>query len=395
MIRSFRDFCSQSYSKEEGMRRFAGAAMALVLIVGLTGCSGKHTLFGQQEETVKSLKIGVSVYDQYDTFISSMLEYMNVYVKEKEKQENIKITMEVVNAGHSQLTQNDQVEEFLNDGYDVVCVNLVDRTDASTIIEKAKNTDTPVIFFNRELVEEDLERWDKLYYVGAEAFESGIMQGNLVVECCRERMDEIDKNGDGRLQYVILEGEAGHQDSLVRTEYAIKTVTDSKIQVERLADEIANWNRAQAMTKTAQWLNSFGEEIEVIFANNDDMALGAIDALKEDGPQQWPVVVGIDGTDVALEAVRKQELYGTVLNDARGQSEGIIELAWSLCTNHPLSEKFALQDGKYIRLPYEPVTYQNLEEIEMKKQIYCRMKKAVSFLRKMSYNYVSNKQYYD
>lgn len=369
MIRSFRDFCSQSYSKEEGMRRFAGAAMALVLIVGLTGCSGKHTLFGQQEETVKSLKIGVSVYDQYDTFISSMLEYMNVYVKEKEKQENIKITMEVVNAGHSQLTQNDQVEEFLNDGYDVVCVNLVDRTDASTIIEKAKNTDTPVIFFNRELVEEDLERWDKLYYVGAEAFESGIMQGNLVVECCRERMDEIDKNGDGRLQYVILEGEAGHQDSLVRTEYAIKTVTDSKIQVERLADEIANWNRAQAMTKTAQWLNSFGEEIEVIFANNDDMALGAIDALKEDGPQQWPVVVGIDGTDVALEAVRKQELYGTVLNDARGQSEGIIELAWSLCTNHPLSEKFALQDGKYIRLPYEPVTYQNLEEIEMKKQI--------------------------
>ncbi len=349
------------------MRRWISVLTAGVLMLALTGCAGGDGLFGKAETTPRSLKIGVSVYDQYDTFISSMMEYMNVCLKEKETEENIKISLDVVNAGHSQLTQNDQVEDFLNNDYDVVCVNLVDRTDASTIIDKAKNADIPVIFFNRELVEEDLERWDKLYYVGAEAFESGIMQGQLIVDYCSENMDKVDRNGDGKLQYVILEGEAGHQDSLVRTEYAIKTVTESGIQVDRLADEIANWNRAQAMTKMAQWLESFGDEIEVVFANNDDMAMGAIDALREAAVEVRPVVVGIDGTDVALDAVQSRELYGTVLNDAKGQAKGMIELAYSLCMGTELSEEFRLLDGKYIRQPYEMVTYQNLEEIMRKK----------------------------
>lgn len=85
---------------------------------------------------------------------------------------------------------------------DLACINLVDRTDASIIIEKAKSNHVPVIFFNRELVEEDLERWEELYYVGADAFESGQLQGEILVEQCEQDFVSIDTNGDGILQYV-------------------------------------------------------------------------------------------------------------------------------------------------------------------------------------------------
>lgn len=162
-------------------RQMAGAAAALLAAGLLTGCGGS-----QNADTVTSLKIGVSVYDQYDTFLAEMMTDMAAELKNLEQETNIQITMEVVNAGHSQLTQNDQVQDFLDSDYDILCVNLVDRTDASTIIDKAKNADTPVIFFNRELVGEDLQRWDKLYYVGADALESGLMEGQLVADACAE-----------------------------------------------------------------------------------------------------------------------------------------------------------------------------------------------------------------
>ena len=117
-------------------------------------------------------------------------------------------------------------------------------------IQKGRTMDKnniPVIFFNRELVEEDLERWTRLYYVGAQAFESGIMQGELAAEAFLTDQS-LDKNGDGIFQYVVLEGEAGHQDAIVRTEYSVSTMIDSGVEVEKLGYAIANWNRAQAQS---------------------------------------------------------------------------------------------------------------------------------------------------
>lgn len=103
----------------------------------------------------------------------------------------------------------------------------------------------------------------------------------------------------------MLEGEPGHQDSLLRTEYAIKALTDGGVEVERLARDTANWNRAQAAARMRQWLEDYGDQIEVILSNNDDMALGAIDALSETDQEleDWPLIVGVDATAPALEAV--------------------------------------------------------------------------------------------
>ena len=323
----------------------------------LAGCGSDGT--GAKEK--RDIKIGVSVYNQYDTFVSELLDEFRNYADVMEEKYEISITLEILNASANQVTQNDQMDYFIENECDIVCINLVDRTDASTIIERGKSADIPIIFFNRELVEEDLQRWDKLYYVGADAFESGIIQGEVLIERLEKDFASVDKNGDGVLQYVMLEGEAGHQDCIIRTMYAINTVSDAGYQLERMADEIANWNRDQGKTKMTQWIEAFGDDIEVVFANNDDMALGAIDALKEadyfgGSEQKAPIVLGIDGTKPALEAVEKGELYGTVINDSVGQAHGMLELAYSVVVGEELDAEFTLLDGKYIRLPYQEVS---------------------------------------
>ena len=331
------------------------AAAALLL----TGCGRKD------EDTVKNIKIGVTLYDQYDTFISELMNVFTSCASEKEEESGIAINIETLDASGSQTTQNEQVQMLIEKGCDVICVNLVDRTEPTTITDMAEKNGVPIIFFNRELVSEDLERWDQLYYVGADAFESGVLQGELAASAFKNN-PAMDKNGDGICQYIVLEGEAGHQDSIVRTDYSINTLMEQGVEVEKLGYAIANWNRAQAQTKTATMFAQYGNRIELILANNDDMALGAIDELKaaELPREMWPVVIGIDGTDVGLEAVKKGEMTATVYNDKEGQAKGMLELAYSIVTGNPLSEEFELQDGKYIRLPYQIVTKDNLEEIQ-------------------------------
>lgn len=332
-----------------------------ILIVNNVSGNLKEQKGNEGEKT--TMKVGVSIYNQYDTFISSLMDSLSEEVKKMEQEKGITITLDIVNAGGSQVSQNYQVEDFINKGYDILCINLVDRTDASTAIDMAMNADIPVIFFNRELVEKDLERWDQLFYVGAVALESGIMQGQIVVDACKKDFSLIDKNKDGILQYVILEGEAGHQDSSIRTEYVIKTITEAGISVEKLGDEIANWNRAQGETRMSQWLKTYSNQIEVVIGNNDDMALGAIDAMKKENITDLPIVVGIDGTQVGLEAVKNGDMIGTVLNDNQGQAEGITQLAYSVVFHKELPASIELIDGIYIRKPHIMVTSENIDEI--------------------------------
>ena len=327
----------------------------------LTGC----TKTNQDEETKKSMRIGVSVYDQYDTFVASLIDSLNHSAKLKEQETGISITVDIVNASRNQFTQNEQVISYADKNYDIICVNLVDRTDTSVIIDKVKSSGIPIIFFNRQLVEEDLERWDKLYYVGATAEDSGILQGDILAKIWAESLEEIDSNQDGKMQYVMLEGEAGHQDALVRTEYSINTIMKDGIVVDKLANGIANWNREQAATQMKIWINKYGKDIEVAIANNDDMALGVLDALESLGIEEidYPVIVGIDGTKEALTKLQAGNLAGTVLNDEYGQAKAIVELAYSLSMNTDLPQELDLVDGKYIRIPYQQVTTENVDEI--------------------------------
>lgn len=290
-----------------------------------------------------------------------MMTKFTEYAADKEEATGVAINVEVMDASQSQLTQNEQVKSLIEKGCDVICVNLVDRTEPTTITDLAENKQVPIIFFNRELVAEDLERWSELYYVGADALQSGVLEGELAANAFKTNA-KMDKNGDDICQYVVLEGEAGHQDSIVRTEYSVNTLIENGVEAEKLGYAMANWNRAQAQTKTAALLTQFSGKIELIIANNDDMALGAIDALRDSQipREDWPGVVGIDGTDAGLLAVENGEMLGTVYNDKEGQAREMLNLAFAIATNGD-KDSIPLIDGKYVRTPYHKVTQENVE----------------------------------
>lgn len=333
------------------------SALALVLALLLSAC-------GRGEVDDGSLRMGVTLYDQGDTFISSMSQNLEQLAQEEESRVGQKITLFISDSRHNQTAQMDQVDRFLARGCDVLCINMVDRTGAAVIVDKAQEEGVPLIFFNRQPVDEDIRRWENAFYVGASAQESGALEGQLVLEAWTSNQERWDRSGDGVLQYVMLEGEPGHQDALLRTEYAIKAITDGGVEVERLARDTANWNRAQASARIAHWLEEFGGQIEVILSNNDDMALGAIDALKETGRplEDWPLIVGIDATAPALEAVEAGQLYGTVFNDSRGQAQAILDLALALHRGEDPAGAVELEEDHYVWLPYQLVTRDNLDK---------------------------------
>ena len=291
-----------------------------------------------------------------------MMTKFTEYAADKEEATGVAINVEVMDASQSQLTQNEQVKSLIEKGCDVICVNLVDRTEPTTITDLAESKQVPIIFFNRELVAEDLERWSELYYVGADALQSGVFEGELAANAFKTNA-KMDKNGDDICQYVVLEGEAGHQDSIVRTEYSVNTLIENGVEAEKLGYAMANWNRAQAQTKTAALLTQFDGKIELIIANNDDMALGAIDALRDSQipREDWPGVVGIDGTNAGLLAVENGEMLGTVYNDKEGQAREMLNLAFAIATNGD-KDSIPLIDGKYVRTPYHKVTQENVED---------------------------------
>ena len=331
---------------------------ALALSCLLAGCrQGEY-------RPSSGVKIAVLTYDEYDTYIDSMTKYMTKWCRQKGREDGVWITVETAGAGKSQLTQNDQVKKYIAAGYDVLCVNLVDRTDATVIIDKAMESNTPVIFFNREPVDEDLSRWDRLYYVGAPARQSGEMQAKIITDVLSdpERFSEIDANGNGTIQYVILEGEAGHQDTLLRTSVCTTELLNAGFSLEKLGDEYANWSRDQARTRMRELIDRYPIQIEMVIANNDDMALGALDALDEKDYPLDPLVVGINGTEEALEAIRTMKLDGSVYNDAKGQGEVIMEMAYALGRGEPFPEDVELTFDKYVFKPYSIITYDNVQE---------------------------------
>lgn len=321
-------------------------------------------LFGCVDKTAivsSKIHIGVTYYNQSDTFLNGLLESFRQHLDNLER-DDLEITLTIRDAAGSQRTQNDQVRELIDAGCSVLCVNLVDRADPSEIIDLARENDVPIIFFNREPVAEDLMQWERLYYVGGYAEQSGIMQGELAAEAIQAD-STIDRNGDGKIQYVVLEGEAGHQDAIIRTENAVDTLKNSGIELEKLSCPIANWNRAQAQNRMEQLISQFHDEIELVFANNDDMALGAIDAYKKLDYMEasLPVFFGIDGTDVGLQAVVDSDLQGTVYNDKEGQAETMARLAVAVVTGKGM-EALDFEKERCIYLPYSKITRENVED---------------------------------
>lgn len=335
-------------------------AIALIICMAISIANRYDT----PEEVVMSdvIKVGITMYSEYDPFTEEIRHNIEEYLNSYSSELGVDMSVEVVYSGKNQLVQNDQVEDFIDKDFDIVCVNIVDRTDPYVIIEKAKSSNTPIIFFNREIVEDDLKRYDKLYYVGAKPEQSGQMQGQIVIDALRKDFEDIDVSSDGVIQYVLLEGEAGHQDAIIRSRVAIETIKDSGIEMEMLGDEIANWDRQQAQTKMTSLLAGYPRQIELVIANDDNMALGALDALTDFGVQKLPLIVGVNGQEEVIDDINEGLINGTVLNNAKEKGRVIATLALDIATDNLSDSDIQLEDGKYYYVDYEPITIDNVQQ---------------------------------
>ena len=331
--------------------------IALVLLMALSVVN----VFAAGQQDGGQIVIGANIYSFADNFMNGVMKpELERYAAGK----GVKI--EIVDSEGQQAKLNDQVDVFITRKVSVLAINLVDPASAQAIINKAKAAKIPLILFNKEPTEAGaMASYDKVWYVGTNSAESGIIQGQMMVNDWKAN-PSWDKNKDGVVQYVMLKGEPGHPDAEARTRESVKAFVDAGIKVQQLALEAdPNWSTQHGNDKMAAWLtSSFGKDIELVICNNDGMAFGAINALKTAGVKL--PLYGVDALDQALTHIADGEMNGTVLNDGVNQSRATLDLAINAAMGKNVTEGTAwtlTTDGtKAVRVPYLPVTPKNYQE---------------------------------
>lgn len=310
------------------------------------------------------VELGVCIYKFDDTFMTGVRNNMT------EAANAVGAKIDIVDSQNKQATQNDQVDTFITKGVTALAVNPVDRTAAAPLIDKAKAENLPIVFLNREPKEEDMQSYDKVWYVGAKAEQSGTMSGEIIADYWKAN-PSADRNGDGKLQYIMVTGEPGHQDAVQRTEYSVKALTDAGIELEEIGNDTAMWDKVKATDLMKALISSKGiDSIEAVLCNNDDMALGVIEALKAEGyntgdTAKFIPVVGVDATAPALEAMQNGSLLGTVLNDGKNQGIATTNIAIAASQGKEINKDtvgYDVTDEKYVWIPYVKITADNLED---------------------------------
>lgn len=329
------------------------AASVFVLAVCATvwGCTREA---GSEKER-QSVKVGIAVYNEEDAYINKICGYLENEIFQYEKDNpGVEIQKKIADARGSQQEQNNQIEQFIALDYDLLLVNIVDRTNAAQIVDKASEAGIPVVFFNREPVREDIFRSEDIYYEGSDAKQSALLQADVITDAFEKDAQALDRNGDGILQFAMLEGESGHQDTLIRSEWVLKGLEENKIRTQQIASATGNWEKSQADVIVRQWLRDYGNDLELIISNNDDMALGAWEALEDRGRTDIKVV-GIDGVEEARELVEEEKILGTVLCDTKLHAKALMQFIDALALQREDVSDLGLEDERYYMIPLTKV----------------------------------------
>ena len=358
-------------------KRLFALMMASMMVMGaMVGCGGGGSdapapTEGDETQTegdaaegsadMSNVEIGVCIYKFDDTFMTGVRNNMQAQA------DTLGAKIELVDSQNKQATQNDQVDTFITKGMTALAVNPVDRTAAGPLVEKASAAGLPIVFLNREPEPDVMQSYDKVWYVGAKAEESGTMSGEIIADYWNANKETADKNGDGKLQYIMVTGEPGHQEA------TLKALQNAGIEVEEIGNDTAMWNKVQATELMNAFITSQGiDSIEAVLCNNDDMALGVIESLKANGyntgdASKFVPVVGVDATAPALEAMSTGSLLGTVLNDAENQGIATTNIAAMAAAGQEITQDtvgYEITDGKYVWVPYVKVTAENYKDFQ-------------------------------
>lgn len=361
------------------MKKAFSVVLATLLALSIAACSssaassagsaaGSQTFSGGQTASAapsastagKKYVIGALVYKYDDVYLSTVRAAMQKYA---DKAGNVELKM--FDGQGDQGKQLDQLDAILQDGVDCLFVNMCDQSSAQTVINQVKGKKIPLVFFNREPTDISvLKSYDKDIFVGTKAQDAGIMQGDMLAQLWKADKS-LDRNGDGKVQYVVFKGEADNLEAIARTEYCQSEAKKQGLNMDAVAPvQVCDWTAEKAMNAMEAILSS-NSDVEAVLCNNDDMATGVISALQNHGyntgkaGDKKVVVLGVDGTDAAKSAIAAGTMMGTVKQDGDAMAKACINIA-----ENYLGSKSALEGTGYqldetgvaIRIPYSSYT---------------------------------------
>ncbi|MCD8089658.1 MAG: galactose ABC transporter substrate-binding protein [Clostridiales bacterium] len=339
------------------MKKLLSISLAAVLALSMAACGGSSSSEATVEEADTAAEessdesaaidgtVSVFYYTYSDTYISSVRTALDAAF------DAAGISYQDYDSNASQTTQTEQVSTAIAQGASVLVVNLVDSGSddaAQNIIDLASAQNIPVIFFNRSVSEEVITSYDgNGVFVGTDYELAGHMQGQLIGEYLVENYDAVDLNGDGTISYVMFKGQEGNAEAIARTQFGVEDANavlteagypelsfyDASNTNLYLVDQGGLWSSAAAndymQTILSQYSEANGNMVELVIANNDEMAIGAITALQnagynaEGGEGTVIPVFGVDATDAAKAAIQAGTMTGTIKQDADGMAEAI------------------------------------------------------------------------
>ncbi len=345
--------------------------LTALLLTSLISCGGGE-------------EISIFYYTYSDTYISSVRTSVDKEIRALARgQHNY-------DANGIQTTQTEQVDTAISKGSSALLVNVVDTGSddaAKNIVAKAKNAGIPLVFFNRSVSEEVVKSYDKCAFVGTDYEMAGRMQGELIGNYLKDNFKKADLNGDGKITYCLFKGQQGNAEADSRTklsvEVANKILTDAGLpkivfydasnKNGYLLDQDGTWSNAAANNHMKTVLSAYSEAngnmVELVIANNDEMALGAIAALNEagynkDGGKTIPVF-GIDATEAAKAKIASGAMTGTIKQDGEGMAKAIVKIADNLMNGKPMFDgidESMVVDGWRVNIPYSSYIKEDNQE---------------------------------
>ena len=343
-------------------------ALVLALLVALS-CTAVFA------EAKTEYNVEVLVWKFDDTYGSTVRQGMMKWAEAVGDELGVKINLTMNDAGDDMAKQVEQCDQVIGKNPDFVIINLAEPAGGQTLVDKLTAAKIPFLYYNIPPSEETYESVVKTpgsFFVGTLPREAGDMQGEILADLWAADPAKIDLNGDGKVQFVEFKGVANNPEAIARTQYSEETAVALGVPLEMVTETIvADWDTTKANDAMLSTWQAH-PEIELVFANNDDMAIGVIAALNQSGyntgneGDKAISVIGVDATDAAIEAIKAGKMTATVKQDGDAMGEANIRIMMNYLLNgkwyEGLEEKYKLNDdGVSVYIPYAKITSESVK----------------------------------
>ena len=346
------------------MKKLVALVLALVMVLSVSAVFA---------EAKTEYNVDVLVWKFDDTYGSTVRQGMMKWAEAVGEELGVTINLKMYDAGDDMAKQVEQCDLAIGDQPDFVIINLAEPAGGQTLVDKLKAANIPFLFYNIPPSDETYDSVVKetgAFFVGTLPREAGDMQGEILADLWAADSAKIDLNGDGTIQFVEFKGVANNPEAIARTQYSEETARELGVPLEMVTDVIvADWDTTKANDAMLSTWKSH-PEIELVFANNDDLAIGVIAALNQSGyntgneGDKAITVIGVDATDAAIEAIKNGRMTATVKQDGDAMGEANIRImmnyllngSWTDGLNYKVNE-----DGVSTFIPYAKITVDALQ----------------------------------